>query len=73
MQSVLEAIRSSLLLLFAFGNKFGQVDVQRELVTVVDLHHGVSLNVIFETLQLQVQDGWKGLKNHTFSCVLAPY
>lgn len=70
MQSVFEAIGSSLLLLFAFSNKLSQVDIQRELVAVVDLHHGIPLNVIFETLQLQVQHGRKGLKNYTFSCVL---
>ena len=73
MQSVLEAIGSSLLLLFALSNKVCQVDIQRELMTVVDLHHGISFNIVFETLQLQVQDRRQRLENHTLSCVLLWY
>ena len=69
-QSVVEAIGSSLLLLLAFSNKIGQVDVEGELVSVVDLDHSIALNVVLKTLQLEVKNIGQRLKNDSLPCVL---
>jgi hypothetical protein len=70
MQSVVEAIGSRLLLLLAFCNKVSQVDVERELVSVVDLDHSITFNIVLKTLQLEVKDVGQGLKNDTLPCIL---
>lgn len=69
-QSVVETIGTSLLLLLAFSNKFGQVDVEGELMSVVDLDHSIALNVVLKTLQLEVKNVGQRLKDDTLPCVL---
>lgn len=69
-QCVVEAIGSSLLLFLAFGNKIGQVDVEGELMSVVDLDHSIAFNVVLKTLQLEVKNVGQRLKNDSLPCVL---
>eukprot|EP00732_Lithocolla_globosa_P001384 Lithocolla_globosa_v1_NODE_681_length_3450_cov_13.498969.p2 type:complete len:197 gc:universal NODE_681_length_3450_cov_13.498969:1892-1302(-) len=46
-----------LFLLFWVDEKFGQVNLHRKFVVVVDFDHGVAVHIIFESFQLQMQNG----------------
>jgi hypothetical protein len=62
-----EGIRVYLLVIIAVGrHESFEVEFARELEALIDLHHGIGIRIIVETLELELEDRRKLEETNTF-------